>query len=1621
MSNYCDVNIANYIIKLHNNKGEIIDNIKIYCDDNIYLIKYKICLLLGNIYYKHILLYTDDNISIGYNILYNDKISKNIFPDDNIKDLSNYKYVDNCNHNLLKYIKNIDNINNINSINIYFKTIDDYIHKVSNNILEFYFNIGTSDLIKKTNCKDIFNDNIKTIVNNYDNDTKNLLNSRTTNKIEKCTLLSAIINVNYDNENLDTEYINLISILQHIDKSWENIIFVKYIGKETQYPIHKLFKFVKKYVDIETIEKWITSDVKSAYKGSVLIIKLMINDKPTYENFNYININLYNNGKYEIKITWNDKYNATLENIKECIEIVNNFIKNVNKIKFFTHNNNKPIIPINENNYKIINLNINYTVNAMSNIKNITEIIKNKYNTIAFLEDESNITANIRYIKINNYNSIDNILAKYKYYMSINYKDNDIYNLLSKEFILDDNIYSDIKNKYNSKKHKSTKTTTVKPVFFGVYIKINENSNKIYVVGINNINIINHINRFIISLFEVPEKIRTKITKTPIEQSIEKLLKLNISAENKLYNNIHNDEDIYDENTYYKTIIEAYILNYLAKYGENILKESNEPNISNMDCDIGDLIDIEYDNLKEIIRANNDSDGNHLNVDIQTQEQEQDNEKKNQKTQQMEIKKFENIYDYSNIIKPTSNPPSKIKRLKSYDNKNFSEVNNNNIRYAITQQKQHQPIVLTKDELNYNINLIKYLKQQETSTENIAELNIILDKLNEDNYVLFNENYYICVQHFDLIKNIIVPHYIYSKLPEDAKKYITNDDATLNANTFIFNDVTNVSLPCCSKKKIKDTSSINSKISSTSTTKQNAKNYILEHIYLEEDRYGILLGYLNDIFGPYNDNYKNHNNKYLRYGFGHDKNTFLYAIYKCLKTSGIIELELEYDDFVEKTIKLCITYYKIMRNGDLSVMFDFEHFKIFVENKDTILDETIVWDVLSYYYKINIIIFEYDNVFNIKIPVGYDLNVLYNTTNKTIYMLKTLYEKNYLYNIIVYSASESIKYFIHDNNNAKIKTLTSTIIAEIKLYISDAFLNLNDMINKLTEINDANGSYNINSVICDKYDRVIYIKLKNNIILPIKPSANIIIKQGVEAEGDNRDTINTYNKTTDYSTKPELSDVLTLLSKNIKNIELNKFIYKNKNIVGVLIKHDYIIEINDISIDDFDIHYKEYSKENYKRVNYDNVNYPSYIIDNSISSNLPEKNNTTRKNTNMIKYEYYNYIRFRYEFSYYIFNNKYNSQYNEYNGNYDNIYKITEKLINEFIDEKCVVYNDNNDNNVDFNNYIINNVIYLCDERKDDRYDGHCNNDNKLIIFKNNLTYKYDNIELYKKKITNEIFYHPFMKNKILNNTLNNIIDENKYDYNADYIYLNDVSNKDNNLILNNLYSNTLDYKSKLDKLYGNDEMIEYDKIPIELLTQYKMNYNIILNNSSIPEILYIVLNYLDKENYTKLLSIKEKLIHQISKLDINNYIQNVYNNKYVSMDNIAEYIVSDDYEDTIYDIYLYSIFYKINIIIVDDNGYVKYPYMKIPLLTNCKKYIILYYNEKENIYNLVVDKNYKPFKPYYEYEELNKTFIENWINKCGPFEQYTNVIIFDENTTKPTINTSTNVTKPISKIKLKK
>jgi hypothetical protein len=363
-------------------------------------------------------------------------------------------------------------------------------------------------------------------------------------KYNSCGLLLCVIHINFPG---GEDIFDINKIFNNLELSYD-IPFLKYKPDNSYETKYKIFKGIsehgsddKPYITEKRLNSWRKNVVvktvngKDEYKITGIPKGLSIKQF-LYEDIDekkFSTINLFKDGKIEIKLYWTENKEANLRNIKFALGKSKKLIQNINKMNISLKNN--PFLKMKlpdpnfllktpgETNTNIIFINsiIQLELNNSLKISDLIYISKCLYPYISIVEETDNLKKNIlhfRYKRVSNYENlslIDTFINR-KYKELILIEERERANLIIKSIHQNFNLSKDHANKSyidwkNKAKGEEDNQGIQKYIKLkqdpGTDIKIQKsltkNVYKVMIEGVKNISQLKKINNFLRSMFYI--------------------------------------------------------------------------------------------------------------------------------------------------------------------------------------------------------------------------------------------------------------------------------------------------------------------------------------------------------------------------------------------------------------------------------------------------------------------------------------------------------------------------------------------------------------------------------------------------------------------------------------------------------------------------------------------------------------------------------------------------------------------------------------------------------------------------------------------------------------------------------------------------------------------------------------------------------------------------------------------------------------------------------------------------------------------------------------------------------------------------------------------------------------
>lgn len=1221
------------------------------------------------------------------------------------------------------------------------------------------------------------------------------------NQFTTCNISHVRLNVNFEKKE---ECVDLLKIFNYLRRHLNhNIPFVKYKDPDWDKPYSAVYdKAVKDgSIEEEKLRSWLNLKTSSGgdmkfSKGITLKIKLYEYEKKPY----YGTLNIYRTSRLEIMLNYISNYNATIKDVINNMNKIENLINDINKTNFAISNDDpKKIEPPSvsfKNNFLITSENThilyisskaNYNLTKNINTSDLYNFSKLFTPYVSYKLDVKNIQKQftIVYKKVSNFVNMSDIYKDIseKYQLGLS-EDSIVQGIMEKyEKSLKEAtiLYNDYKKRYGG----FDKFNLMKQP--GITICVIPNTNGISVSGAPDFYSLVKANQFIVSMLSIYENFDSY-------------------KKNKEFRRLILTSDEYIEKN-----MKENTPNELENINFNINNENRNENfnINNVNIDNKNL-DINFNtNLNKNINKN-------ININIDTNINNKKNNNNNKKVSNyyanltedgnidpnIKLKCDDAIVELDTCRDLCNDSRYYLRRLQRHDLKLFKYKlpNQKYKKYSRACQQANQPIVMkTNPETNPNIDRDSFTYAIKYGTS------------------AANQNYYICPKVWCPYCQIPIS---YSKV-KDIKQRKTsegictvgkcpNGDHQVLVN--VIKDYADAKkfpkglypgfsvdihpdgfcLPCCFKLRQDNPKSSKYALFKKCIGEDINENkgdetvkYILSSTsYLQNGRYGLLPIDLAKLFQTRCEQGFIKENCWIRQGV--EKPVFLSVIADVISDDKKISVDQIKSYLISKlTPKL----FKSLNGGTLETIFkpskncknannnnnnnnknknkkkiecknSYENFKHYIKSGET-LNEKYLWDFLSrpdilYPEGLNIILFTEETII---CPVGFDAKEFYNPDRKTIFIIK--YSKNYnpIY-YLKYNNGNTLIEKLFDYSNKHVENILNIIQNncvecpginwkqilknnEKKLGIKYDMELEKEQTLKQT-INLLPNNYKLKTLVTDYYNKCIGILLNNGLYLPVKPTS-------VEV---NKETINFDNiKTLTYK---ETRDELIKLDKNSKiNCKpIYKLMTENKDIIGIMTETGRIVPVKSNKVVDDKIPIKDL-------IYYEDANKMIY-----------EGRKNSNKRIDMVaKMEYENetYQRLRYELSKYLKINKTNlNKIKEIiESKNDIIVKKRElKSILSQIFSKIVSCKSKN---IDFAKYKPPNTRVICQNisvNSCEKY-THCVKDGtncKLHMFPKNLINGKNNLKIYTEMIIEELIRNRMKRDEILRDKINDVINKQKLD-----------------------------------------------------------------------------------------------------------------------------------------------------------------------------------------------------------------------------------------------------------------
>ena len=1234
--------------------------------------------------------------------------------------------------------------------------------KIKKDVLYGYLNKYwiKGKLSQKMNVENIINKiKYNSVVNKFLENTNVIKHN-----FDKCNIIQCYMHVNWNTETS----LDLLGVYNKLRMHLSNKMpFLKYKYDDWDVPYISIYSKDGKTVDNipqVSLEQWLYSGFRKSKNeqtikmiSNTIIIKVYLY---TYDEIpRYFTITLDNAGRMHIVISFVHEYSSNLNNIKYAVEQCNEIIDHINensknKLRNIFINIKDDDVVLSDNleisriyttiNYKIIN---GFKLDDMYNMGSIfSEYIIKKQNN-------KKINAfSVKYIKISNFENMNDIFESINELYSEKISEIDILSRIEKKF----SITTEKANNY-LKEWKKT---------IGVYVtkkNIAKNSginilidNVIKITGAKTFrelhDVYNFITKFITIYYSKDTYKHDKVFKSIIKNS-------------KSYvKNIQNTKTILSTNS---ANIHSNIDNiFNNSFGSNMNSFNNTFSINN--------------NMNTIIEKNSEL-GKGIAKDI-------DIEKSLLMTCDDPIPSLDVCTDICD------DPTYILRRLQRFDNRLFKFSGKDktgkkidNYSRKCGRSNERQPIVL-----NYDPDL------DETINRNSYTYAVKFRSGPDVPY-----RWYICPRVWDSLEQKPVLYKdvtnIKDKRIEKGKtcriglgpygnKVLVNHTEPFDRKDTPYPSgfypgflkpnahPDGLCMPCCFEAPQRDKNVFKKCIGEDIEYNSDkfVENYVLgiEKFPLEKGRFGIIPLQVGKLLTKYKLEHgymKENEDAFLRRGIIQNrKKSFIYCMAQIIRKYSNNQDNI----FSKKDITILLKtignilkqkplLFNSLQGGLLKRVFNLkkkktsslENYIKYLIDDEELLNINFVWDLFQrpgiiIPEGLNIIIFNGENII---CPI--DPKSFYDNRRKTVFIYKyineyepiyyTRFKDNKMYNSCIFSYNNIVEKVLNKINTKCIEyyNIDWKQVLKNNNYFNNKINQLKKQytLNDIIKVGKLEKKYKIKYQIIDHYFKVIMVQLETGLIIPVKPTSNILEYTTIDFYDINLDKLLTYTETKkEYNifskkTGLELDIVYKLLDIN------------NKYIVNVMTNTGVIIPIRKSSIIQDDIKIK-------------NMTY--FYNANKVIKNNVEFPNERVETINKVEFEKETYERMRLLLSKLLNkDNKLNKikEIIKLNNTVDN---RRDKLIN--IIKNIMINNIYIDSEyIELSNYKKDHIRQLCYTSKKCN-NIHCKNiGNKCLlrVMKTNLINGKDNMTYYISNLAEEILRLPFKGNNILNNKVSTIID----------------------------------------------------------------------------------------------------------------------------------------------------------------------------------------------------------------------------------------------------------------------
>ena len=1277
--------------------------------------------------------------------------------------------------------------------------------KLMNGYFKKYYPLINLDYDKQELQKD------KKLLQNYIEKQKYIYslfqNTNSLHFFSDCNITGANILVNYQNKNID----NIIDVYQIFDLILQklniDIPFIKYNDTEFNHPISIVYKQIIDYIDQKRLKNWLgirkNNFILSNFNKG-LNFKKLVDNKYLYSNI-YIPLNNeYKNTYYELKCSFSENDNIQFHQLIDMIHNLNDFISEINS---YTNRFHIQGATVNIENDRVIfgdntklgylNVVIDYNLNKDINFKNLYELASHFTEFLEIIPQigEPN-NFQCKYKKISNYINLDKVFKFITKQKKDGVEENLIIRELQMRYDIDIIFSKDLMNQWAKYGFMQN--------FNSIGVNCTIYSKKIKIDGIMNIEQLSQIYRFFYMFMNIYDKYSTYKSNSYFKKYILEIDDLDIDF------SFHKSMDIgMNINMNMNLNMNTYnITNYFVNQ-----------QLQNEDIDNKELLDEKYqftenEEIEATIRLECGPDS----VVVE------------------EVDTCEDLCADKSYF---------LRRLQRYDKVLF--------RYTISENKK------AEEQSQYSRKCQKNDDKLPIPLNYDPALNPKVDPKSFTyslNYGIDNKKYwYICPEVWCPYCEIPI---LYSRLThirekKDGKSVVCRVARCPNSENSPFGEhecfvkkeknkntiypgfleesahPDGYCLPCCFKKPHNTTKSkfyeryskcLGLDVQIEKKGKESL--YILKKSIIDIGRYGVLPFYLSKLLGTKCESGPFENKScFLRAGINNNnKTSFLNAINYYVKALNINQLKNQLID------KLNPTLFKSLNSGNLEFKFynkysnsnSLSNFKQYI-SENNYLNYEYLWDLFQrpnvlFEYGINIIIFENNSLL---CPYQHNIHYFYNPSLNTIILNKN----GAYFEPVVFVINNENKLFIEKEFNSQLPQIDN-LFNILKEGCKERYtINWNEYLlskNKNAFVSDKKDLslnqlidlevFEIKNQIVDAINKVVFIQLENNIVIPCSPSElniHLPFNNIFNIELNNYKTTNKLLKQYSHTYKLPLKPVFKILD-------------EKNNLIAIVIETGRIVPVNMEKgiISSLPKYQYNYFKD-----------ADLYLQDGTLYEDERTKN-VTKLNIEQESYE-----RIRFELSKYLLEHTKLKKdvKNILEGNLPMKQKREElSSILQSIFDDLILFED-----IDENEFKINNIRRSCFNKKENIKDDFCVKNNKkfkLRVSKHNLIYQKDNSEYYLFRLVEELLFNKTKLKEIMDDEIKDAIDKTKIQENYNYVIIDENNVDKVTSIIQDLYMKSNIYINPDNLLtYQEFKNVDFDKSKFKTIYTTKKNENIELNN----------------------------------------------------------------------------------------------------------------------------------------------------------------------------------------------